>query len=288
MNQHFDHWVMEEKRFHALYSLIMSENITFEEPKAGAMDDMAEEFGGVDTKMTSGGIMVIPIEGTIMRAQSSYGGTSSVQVRQILRNAAQDPKVKGVMLAIDSPGGTVAGTDELAAEIKAFSAIKPIHSHVGALMASAAYWTGAQADRITAVRTAEVGSLGTVATVHDMSEAAAKEGIKVHVISTGDHKGAFTPGSEVTEAQLADLQKTVDTLNGFFMEAVSEARGFSAEKTAELFDGRVHVAHDAVEMGLIDGISTFENAIRALENEVSSESTADQEAELAMRMRRRI
>jgi signal peptide peptidase SppA len=286
-NEHMGNWMMHTPRLNSLHDLIMSENISFEDlPEVAAVDNMStKEQDALLTPITAGGVMIIPIEGTIMRAQSSFGGTSSVQTRRILRDAVDNPKVKGIMLKIDSPGGTVAGTDELAADIKMVAGIKPIHAHVDGLMASAAFWTGAQASHITATRTSEIGSLGTVAVVHDMSKAAENEGIKVHVVSTGEFKGAFTPGSEVTEAHLANLQSTVDTLNGFFMSAVAEARGFDMTKTKSLFDGRTHLAANALEMGLIDGISGWLDAVKALENQVANDF--DEEAELALARSRR-
>lgn len=229
--------------------------------------------------------MIVPINGTMMRGQSSFGGTSTVQIRRILRSAANNPKVNGVMLKIDSPGGTVAGNDELAQEIRNFSEKKPIVSHVDGLMASAAFWAGSQTQRITASRTSEVGSLGTVAVVRDFSENLEKQGIKTHVISTGPHKGAFTPGSEITKEQLADLQDTVENLNKFFKEAVQSGRGLDAKTVNTLFDGRVHLAADAKELGLIDDVMSFESAIFAFEKEVFDEDDGA-EAKARLRMAR--
>ncbi len=305
LHEHFGEWMMHGPRFWQLHDFIMGENIVFEGSDGDVNADLHDPEEDEKTPeerqrerdmrlvtMTAGGVMIIPIEGTIMRGVSSFGGTSSVQIRRILRDAKAMPEVKGVMLAIDSPGGTVAGTDELAGSIKAFGQVKTIHTHVNGLMASAAFWTGSQVSRITATRTSEVGSLGTVAVVHDQSELAKKEGIKVHVISTGPHKGAFTPGSEVTEEQLADLQSIVDKLNVFFMEAVAESRNFSDKEVKNLFDGRVHVAADALKLGLIDGISTFEESVRALEMAVvSADEGADDETLVlaeAQRQRRRV
>lgn len=290
-NDHMGHWMMDEGRFWQLHKLIMDENIVFEAEEVGAAvpeKKSQEELDRELTPITGGGVMIIPIEGAIMRGQSSFGGTSSVQVRRILRNARRDPKVKAIMLKVDSPGGTVAGTDELADEIKATNQVVPIHTHVDGLMASAAFWTASQVNRITATRTSEIGSLGTVAVVHDSSEMAKNQGVKVHVVSTGSHKGAFTPGSEVTEEQLADLQSIVDKLNVFFMEAVMESRGFSAKEAKNLFDGRVHVAQDAIKNGLIDGISIFEDAVRALENEVFTDDSDEMAAMARARATRRV
>lgn len=280
-NDHFGHWMMEEKRFSQLYHVIMSENITFGSdsgPVKADKHDPDEDRRDADVFEMFGDIMIIPIEGTIMRAESSFGGVSSVQIRRIIRGAANNPEIKGIMLKIDSPGGTVAGTDELAQEIRAANLIKPVHTHVDGLIASAAFWVGSQVSRLTITRTSEAGSLGTVAVVNDMSEMAKKEGIKVHVISTGKFKGAFTPGSEVTEDQLDDLRSIVEKLNVFFKEAVQDGRQLEAKVVNKLFDGRVHVAQDALELGLIDGISGFEEALRVLLVETLSKNNDSEEA----------
>ncbi len=279
--QHMGDWMMEEGRFHQLYNFIMSQNIVFEAPdkEAAEVEGNAEQDSNL-TALTSGGVLIVPIEGTMMRGQSSFGGTSTVQVRRILRNAARTSKVKAVMLRIDSPGGTVAGTDELASDIEALAAEKPVHAHVDGMMASAAYWSGSKAAHITATRTSEIGSLGTMATVTDTSGVAEKQGVKVHVVSTGPHKGAFTPGTEVTKEHLTHLQNIVNKLNGFFKADVAAARGFSQTQVDALFDGRVHVAEDALDLGLIDGISSFESAVRSLEESVAHDD-ADAEAALA-------
>lgn len=280
---HFGRWMMEPDQFYALYNLIMSEKIEFDVNSIDAdkhdpdedeqrRDDMAL------TTMTAGGIMIVPIEGAIMRGVSSFGGTSSVQIRRVIRIAARNPEVKGILFRVDSPGGTVAGTDELVDDIRAVAQIKPIRSHVEGLGASAAVWIMSPSEVITASRTSEVGSLGTVAVVHDMSEMAKNDGIKVHVISTGDFKGAFTPGAEVTEEQLADLQSIVNDLNEFFMEAVQNGRGLDAKTVKKLFDGRVHVADTALKLGLIDGVMSFEQAIRSFERDVFVEDDGSDSA----------
>ena len=117
-----------------------------------------------------------------------------------------------------------------------------------------------------------------MAVVHDMSEMAKSEGIKVHVVSTGAFKGAFTPGSEVTEEQLADLQSLVNKLNGFFKEAVADSRSMDMKTVDALFDGRVHVAEDAMAMGLIDAVEGFDDAMRALAQAIPADDLAEAEA----------
>lgn len=215
-----------------------------------------------------GGIAIVPMQGQITKGQSSYGGVSSVGTRQALRKAANDPDVKGIMLHIDSPGGTVAGTAELADEVRAIASRKPVRAHGDDLMASAAFWVGSQAQRVTANATGEVGSIGTVAVVEDTSGMADKMGVKVHVVSTGAHKGAFAWGTEVTEEQLAELQARVDDINSFFLKAVSKGRNMSIENVRKAADGRVFSAAKAREMGLIDDVMSMDAAIADFRKEL--------------------
>jgi len=183
-NAHFGKWAMAEDHFYALYKLIMGQEIIFENNvKADEHEDdddddemTPQERQKKDdielTTITRGGIMVIPMEGTMMKGVSSFGGVSTVQIRRVLRMAASNSQVKGILLRADSPGGTVAGTDELAEEIKVIGQIKPIRTHVEGLMASAMFWVGSQSSRVTASKTSQIGSLGTVAVVNDLSEMA--------------------------------------------------------------------------------------------------------------------
>src|SRR6185436_13049667 len=138
--------------------------------------------------------------------------------------AAADPSIKTILLLIDSPGGTIAGTAELADSVAAANKIKPVIAHADDQMASAAYWIASQCRMITSNRTALVGSIGTYVEVYDTSKMYENAGVKVHMISTGPHKGALVDGTPVTDDQLAEVQKLVDSLNRHFLAAVSAGR----------------------------------------------------------------
>jgi protease-4 len=128
-------------------------------------------------------VAVISLTGKLMKQQASMGGgTSTVQARRDIRAAASDPDIGAILLRIDSPGGTAAGTKELADEITAAKTKKPVWAYVEDMAASAAYWAASQASRIIANETALVGSIGTYGVVQDTSGMAAMEGVKVHVI----------------------------------------------------------------------------------------------------------
>jgi ClpP class serine protease len=102
-------------------------------------------------------------------------------------------------LDIDSPGGTVAGTPELAAAVSALDQKKPVYAFSSGLMASAAYWIASQARAIYATPSAQVGSIGVVQAVVDRSAAINAAGIKVEVFSVGKYKAMGAPGTPLTD-----------------------------------------------------------------------------------------
>lgn len=211
------------------------------------------------------GVAVIPISGPMMKGDSKYGGANTVAVRQALRAALADNQVKAIMLHVDSPGGTVAGTDELARDVAKANATKPVHAHIDDLGASAAYWVASQARRITAGPAAEIGSIGVYAVIEDSSAAAAASGVRVRVVSTGPMKGAMEPGTEITDAQIAYVQERVDEMNRHFQSAIVRGRGerMTRDDLATASDGRVFGATDARKLGLIDRVQTFDDAMES-------------------------
>ena len=216
-------------------------------------------------------LAVVSIDGPMMKYASSLsGGTSTVAIRQQLRELARDDSVAGVMLKIFSPGGTVSGNKDLADEVTALAGKKPVHAFIEDLGASAAYWIASQTSRITTNATGMVGSIGTFAVITDSSGAADQLGFKVHVVRAGDFKGAGTPGTEITKEQLAEFQRNVDALNEHFLAAVASGRKMSAKQIKEMADGRVHVGTEALSLGLVDAVSSFDEALSELAKAASS------------------
>lgn len=210
----------------------------------------------------SEGLAVIPIYGQIMKGESKFGGANSLAIRRQLQAAARDPEVKSIFMPVDSPGGTVAGTDEMAATIRSVSAQKPIHAHIEDLGASAAYWAASQASTLTASPSAQVGSIGVMAILEDASKLAETKGIKVHVIKTGEMKAIGVPGTMVTEAHLAHLQGKVEEFGAQFFDGVAHGRGISAEDVRSQWgSGQTWMAQEAAKMGLIDGVMRIDEAV---------------------------
>ncbi len=215
------------------------------------------------------GVAILSLSGPLTKADTCaswyFGGTSTATFRRKLRRAENDPQVKKILLVIDSPGGEVDGTSDLAEDVSRINAKKPVVAFASDLCASAAYWIGSQASEFYANSTATVGSIGTYMTIADRSEQAARSGIKVHVISTGPQKGAGVQGTAITEAHLAEFQTYVDALNAEFLAAVGKGRKMSAEQVKELATGQVWVGKKAAELGLVDKIDSLDNVLERMQ-----------------------
>lgn len=283
IDQYLGVWAVEPSRFLSLAQMAKGLDLKahvlrqqLPEQQAAFEDTARRDYPIVD------GVAVINIYGPLMKFVGSMEeGSSTIAVRRQVRNAANDPAVSGILLRIDSPGGTVAGTEDLAADIAAAAKRKAVHAYIEDLGASAAYWIASQASRITANSTAIVGSIGTFCVVYDMSEMAKSEGIRVHVVRAGEFKGSGIPGTEVTPEQLAEYQRLVDTLNSHFLSGVSSGRRLGIATVRELADGRIWVGKEAMSKGLIDGVGSFDQAVADLRKAVKSSNQPKEKAEMA-------
>jgi signal peptide peptidase SppA len=153
-----------------------------------------------------------------------FGACDTEAVRESVELAAHDRSVGAVLLDIDSPGGTINGTPELAAAVRNAASRKPVYAFSAGMMCSAAYWVGSQADVVYAAPSARVGSIGVLLPVVDRSEAFAKAGVKVEVFAAGKFKGAGVPGTSLTDDQRTWLQQGVEETWHQFKEAVKSRR----------------------------------------------------------------
>lgn len=209
------------------------------------------------------GVAVIRISDGITKGPSKFGGTSTIITRQALRAAVQAEDIRSILLAVYSPGGQVDGVSDLADEILKTCQSKPVVAYIEDLGASAAYWIASQAQRITANRTAHIGSIGVFAVLTDLSGLAEREGVSVRLISTGPYKGLGAPGTPVTPALVDEVQSHVDAIGAFFFQAVQQGRKLSSSRLAAVTDGRLWLASEAQQLGLIDGIESFDEALAA-------------------------
>lgn len=255
-------WAMSDQHFSALWS--MAQRIDM---KSHAEDEAAPLRSLVERLPGPGGqsIAVIKATGVLMKSQSSMGGTSTIQLRREIRSAAADAEVGGILLAFDSPGGTVAGTEDLASEVRAARRQKPVYAHADDLMASAAYWVGSQADKVYANNhSAQIGSIGTYQVLRDFSVAAEREGVRTLVVGTGPLKGMGVPGTKVTDEQVEHVRSLVDATQLIFDDAVRKGRNMGAKELEAVRHGGVMTAGAAVDARLIDGVQPLSRTLNEL------------------------
>jgi signal peptide peptidase SppA len=196
------------------------------------------------------------------------GGVSTQIIKADFRQAMADPDVQSILLVIDSPGGTVDGTEELAAEISAARGAKHIIAYTDGIMASAAYWIGSAADAIyISGDTAWVGSIGVVTSHVDYSGWESQQGIKTTEVYAGKYKRIDSEYAPLSEAGKEYLQAQVDYIYSAFARTVAAHRSKagltipSEGETIPWADGKIFIGSQAIEQGLADGVSTIDQLI---------------------------
>jgi len=264
MEQYLGVWAMQPDRLEQMVAHVRGINLTAHIKQA--QESMtAPGFESPPLFVKDGNVAVIQAEGTITKHGSSlspFQGT--VRMRQALRAAVHDDSIGGIMIAMDSPGGNVAGVTDLAAEVRRTAASKPVAVHAEDTMASAAYWFGVQATRVSASPGTAVGSIGVYAIIEDWSALYAESGVQPIIVKSGKFKGAGAKGVKIDDEQLDVLQADVDSVADLFIADVVKGTGLSASKVRALADGRVHLAAAARDLDLIDAVEDFDTAMRKL------------------------
>ena len=181
-----------------------------------------------------------------------------------LSKLENNPNIKGVLLVIDSPGGTIPPSVEISEAVKRIRSKKPIVVYAQGSMASGSYLAGVWADRIIANKGALVGSIGVILNGVDVSELAEKLGIKTQILKAGIYKEAGTfmrPWNKQEEEMLKGLIKEQYEM---FVSEVVAARNLEITKEGDFAQGRVFSASNALKLGLVDSIGSIYEAQKIL------------------------
>ena len=217
-----------------------------------------------DMPMDKDFIAVVPIEGTIQASSDSgsvYGTTAGYNhdlLMEYVDKLIDNDWNKGIVLRLDTPGGTVYEADELYLKLKEYKEKtgRPIWAYMESSCCSGGVYIASVSDEQYANRITTTGSIGVIMSTYDMSELYEKLGIKEVNIVSAKNKDMGTAGKPMTDEQKAIYQSIVDEYYTQFVEIVAEGRNMSVEQVKNLADGRVYTAKQAVENGLIDGIKT--------------------------------
>lgn len=215
------------------------------------------------------GTAVIPVKGVLTKGMSFFsflfGGSSMRYIGDAVKAAAEDSEVKTILLDVDSPGGTVDGTEELAEIVFAAREKKKVIAYTDGMMASAAYWIASAADKIyISGDTVEVGSIGVVATHIDQSKWDDMMGDKYTEITAGKYKRIESAHKPLSKEGAAYIQEQVDYIYSAFVDAVARNRGVSTDSALAMADGKIFIGKQAIEAGLVDGVEAFSDLINRL------------------------
>lgn len=269
-------WALPNEAFGSIIDIVdrnLKSEIDIDEVKARFASRIAavEGIGGKRLDGTAGvsmrdGVAIVPIIGPIFRRANLFtaisGATSIEILAKDFTTAINHPSIKGVLLTIDSPGGTVSGVNELSQLILAAAnkREKPIISYVDGICASGAYWLASAAHRIVVDETSRVGSIGVVMAGVDTRERDAKRGVRnIKIISSQ------SPGKQpdpATEDGHARLQARVDKLAAVFIGTVARNRGVEVDTVKTEFGrGDMLIGAEAVDVGMADAIGTHEGIL---------------------------
>lgn len=197
-------------------------------------------------------IGVVEIDGVI---------TDGRQVMEDIVRFKEDKAIKGVIIRINSPGGSAAVSQEIYREIKKLKGKKKVYVSMGAVCASGGYYIAIAGEKIYAMPSTLTGSIGVIMDQIVLEDLLKRVGLSAHTIKSGPFKDAGSPFRKMKEEERAYFQGLVDDIYQQFVNAVASERRMSLERIRPYADGRVFTGKAAKDIGLIDTIGTFYDAV---------------------------
>ena len=216
-----------------------------------------------------GAIAVVWVAGLLEQHAATFGrsqGTSTDAVGVALRSAMADETVSQVLLVFDSPGGSVFGIAELAAEIREARAVKSIIGVANSTAAGAAYWLASACSELYCTPGGQVGSIGLLAVHQDLSKALEAEGVAVTLVSAGKYKAEGNAYGPLGRDATAAIQGELDGYLADFTTAVAKGRGVPVDRVRrDMGQGRMLRGAAAQAAGMVDGVATVDQVIKRMQ-----------------------
>ena len=208
-------------------------------------------------------VAVISLSGPIQSESSSFflGGNviTPESVRTELERANNDVSVKAIVIQVNSPGGSVAASQEIAYMLEQVK--KPVVISMGDLAASGGYYISAGADKIVALPGTLTGSIGVISEMPNLKGLFDKLGIDMQVFIAGKHKDMYAGFRQLTPEEEVIMQSMTDQLYAQFIQVVAEGRHLSEDKVRDLATGQLYTGIQAKELGLVDELGGLQTAI---------------------------
>ncbi|MFH0844255.1 MAG: signal peptide peptidase SppA [Pseudomonadota bacterium] len=210
-------------------------------------------FFGPSSNLSFGNkIGIIPIVGKI--------ADSDPIVSQLVE-FKKDSRIKAIILRIDTPGGGVAPSQEIYREVQKTIKTKKVISSMGNLAASGGYYIAAASNKIVANPGTLTGSIGVIMEFIQLQELLKKIGIGLEVMTSGEFKDIGSPHRKMTDQEKTLINELIADIQEQFVSAVAQGRNLSVERVREIADGRIFSGAKAKELGLVDLLGNFQDAI---------------------------
>ncbi|MCB9952061.1 MAG: signal peptide peptidase SppA [Planctomycetaceae bacterium] len=235
-----------------------------------ALQLWAQILGGGETRRsTKDAIAVVHIDGAINLGKeeislfSGSGGAYSEPIRKALDEVAADPRIKAVVLRVNSPGGSATASEIIAQAAMQVQEKKPVIVSMGDVAASGGYYVACESDRIFAENATITGSIGVLGGKLATAKMFDRIGVHFHPIQRGERAGILGTGGRFSDDERAELQSWMDEIYGVFKGHVVHGRGEHLSKPIdEIAGGRVFSGRQALELGLVDEIGSLDDAIK--------------------------
>ncbi len=190
------------------------------------------------------------------------------RIKEELEKASKDQHVKAVVLSINSPGGTVSGSDVIFHEIRAFKEEKkmPVVACLNGLAASGGYYVAQAADQIVAYPTCITGSIGVIAMKFNVRGLMDKVGVDDDLVKSGKWKDFWSPFRPATPEEKKMMQEVIDHFYKRFVDVVAGGRKMTLARTRQVADGRIFTSEQAKDLGLVDRIGHLDDALKLAQN----------------------
>jgi protease-4 len=213
-----------------------------------------------DTPLTKANLQEIALTGPIMTAD---------KIVKEIEDAQKDKNIKGVLLNVNSPGGAVPPSIEIAYAIKELKKHKPVIAYASGIMASGSYYASIYANKIIANPGSIVGSIGVIMQSANIAELMDTIGVKTQIVKQGTYKEAGTPTREWTKEEREELETLTKDTYDLFVSDVAKARGLKVEDAKKYADAHIFSSKRAKEVGLIDDIGVKSQAKKLLIQEAN-------------------
>lgn len=213
-------------------------------------------------------IAIIKVDGVITEETRE-------RVVGLLKEAEKRLDIPGVLIYINSPGGSVVPAQEIYDYVMRIKKKKPVYCYISSIGASGAYYIASSCDRIYAQRGSLVGSIGVIFSVTDLQKLMDKIGLKIVTVKSGKYKDTGSPFKPLTDEEKEYIRSLIMDVHKQFIEDVAKARRLSIEKVEKIADGRVFTGTEALELSLVDAIGSAEDAVYDLSRRLGYKKPLD-------------